>query len=367
MKTFSAFILKELRHVFRDRKTLLLLFGLPVAQILLFGFALTNEIKHARMMISDLDQSRQSRELIHLFRANPIFEVETTPLSEADISAVFRRQKATLVLVIPAQFDEALHHQGQANLQLIADASDPNTATTLVSYATAIIERYARAEEPGQDRLQVSIETRMMYNPGLHGATNFVPGLMAFVLFLVSVLMTSVSIVREKELGTMEMILVSPFHPLMVIIAKMVPYFLISLINLGVILWLSIHLLDMPQQGEYAWLILISVIYIVTALSIGLLISNVTASQQIAMFLSVLGMLLPVLMFTGFMFPLENMPLGLQYFANLVPSKWYYIIVKAIMIKGLGWSSIWKPTLILLGMCITVLVVSVNTFKTRLA
>jgi ABC-2 type transport system permease protein len=215
--------------------------------------------------------------------------------------------------------------------------------------------------------LQVSIETRMMYNPGLHGATNFVPGLMAFVLFLVSVLMTSVSIVREKELGTMEMILVSPFHPLMVIIAKMVPYFLISLINLGVILWLSIHLLDMPQQGEYAWLILISVIYIVTALSIGLLISNVTASQQIAMFLSVLGMLLPVLMFTGFMFPLENMPLGLQYFANLVPSKWYYIIVKAIMIKGLGWSSIWKPTLILLGMCITVLVVSVNTFKTRLA
>jgi ABC-2 type transport system permease protein len=350
-----------------------LLFGLPVAQILLFGFALTNEIKHARMVISDGDHSRESRELIALFQANPIFEVETRSLRETELTTVFRREKVALILVIPANFNQELHHARTAQLQLIADASDPNTATTLVSYATTMISTYESASQashllnPQQQALPLKVETRMMYNPGLHGATNFVPGLMAFVLFLVSVLMTSVSIVREKEMGTMEMILVSPFHPLMVIIAKMVPYFLISLVNLGVILWLSITLLDMPQQGSLALLVLMSILYIFTALSVGLLISNVTASQQIAMFLSVLGMLLPVLMFTGFMFPLENMPLPLQYFANVIPSKWYYIIVKDIMIKGLGWSALWKPTLILSGMCASLILVSVGTFKTRLA
>jgi ABC-2 type transport system permease protein len=214
---------------------------------------------------------------------------------------------------------------------------------------------------------RIQIETRMIYNPELKGITNFVPGVMALVLMLICVLMTSVSIVREKERGTMEVLLVSPFSPFMVIIAKAVPYFLLSLVNLTVILLLSVFLLDMPIAGSVPLLFAESALLILTALSMGLLISNLTDSQQAAMLISLMGMLLPVMLFTGFMFPLENMPWPLQVISNVVPSKWYYIIVKSIMIKGLGFSAIWKETLILLGMTVLLLIVSLKRFKIRLA
>jgi ABC-2 type transport system permease protein len=207
----------------------------------------------------------------------------------------------------------------------------------------------------------------MLYNPELKGVTNFVPGVMALVLLLVCVLMTSVSIVREKELGTMEVLLVSPFNPFMVIITKAIPYFLLSLVNLSVILLLSVGLLDMPMNGSLPLLYGESSLLILAALSLGLLISNSTNSQQAAMLISLMGMLIPTLMFTGFLFPLENMPLPLQVVANAVPSKWYYIIVKSIMIKGLGFSAIWKESLILFGMTVFLLLISFKKFKIRLA
>ena len=206
----------------------------------------------------------------------------------------------------------------------------------------------------------------MIYNPELKGVTNFVPGVMALVLLLVCVLMTSVSIVKEKEMGTMEILLVSPFNPLMVIISKAIPYLFLSLINLAVILLLSVFLLDMPINGSLTLLVGISTIFIITALALGLLISNITNSQQSAMLISLMGMLLPTMLLTGFMFPLENMPLPLQVVANAVPSKWYYIMVKGVMIKGLGLAAIWKEAVILIGMTLFLLVVSIRKFNTRL-
>jgi ABC-2 type transport system permease protein len=214
---------------------------------------------------------------------------------------------------------------------------------------------------------QITPELRMLYNPQLKGATNFVPGVMALVLMLVCVMMTSVSIVKEKEQGTMEVLLVSPLNPLLVIISKAIPYLVLSLVNLSLILLLSIFLLDMPINGSVFLLVAESTLFIITALSLGLLISNSTNSQQAAMLISMMGMMLPTMLFTGFMFPLENMPKALQIIANIVPSKWYYIIVKSIMIKGLGFSAIWKETLILLGMTFFLLIVSFKKFKIRLA
>lgn len=214
--------------------------------------------------------------------------------------------------------------------------------------------------------MMIKTDIRMIYNPELKGVTNFVPGVMALVLFLVCVLMTSVSIVREKELGTMEVLLVSPFKPILVIIAKAVPYFVLSLINLTVILILSVFLMGMPMNGSILLLFFESSLLILAALALGLLISNSTSSQQTAMLISLIGGMLPVLLLTGFMFPLENIPWALQLIANVVPSKWYYIIVKSIMIKGLGFSAIWKETLILIGMTLFLLVVSIRKFKIRL-
>ncbi len=367
MKQLLVFVKKEFLHVFRDKKTLLLLFGLPIVQIVLFGFALTNEIKDSRIVICDYSKDIATQQIIERFRASNSFKVDEALMSHLEIEDAFRGGKVKLAVVFPESFDQTLHHQGGAQIQVIADATDPNTATTLVNYATSILSDYQR-EITGLDAAPaIAIDIRNFYNPELKGTTNFVPGVMALVLLLICVLMTSVSIVKEKENGTMEILLVSPFNPFMVVLAKAIPYLFLSIVNLSIILFLSVFLLDMPINGSIVLLFAVSILLIMTALSLGLLISNSTASQQTAMLMSLMGMLLPTMMFTGFLFPLENMPQPLQILANVVPSKWYYIIVKDVMIKGLGFSAIWKEALILFGMTIFLLTVSIRKFKIRLA
>lgn len=368
MKQFIVFIRKEFYHVFRDRKTLLMLFGLPVVQIVLFGFALTNEVKNSRIVVIDYAKDPVSQQLITRMEASRYFEVERSLMSHAAIETAFRQGTIKAAVVFPSGLRNALLHFNQAQVQVIADASDPNTGTTLTNYLTSIINDY-QAELMNDKALPYRIipEMRMLYNPELKGAPNFVPGVMALVLMLVCVMMTSISIVREKELGTMEILLVSPFKPMLVILSKAVPYLIVSLVNLTVIVLLSVFALGLPVNGSLLLLFSISTLFIITALSLGLVISTATASQQTAMLLSLMGMLLPTMLFSGFMFPIENMPRALQWFSNLVPAKWYYIIVKSIMIKGLGFSYIWKETLILLGMTLFLLAVSLRNFKTRLA
>lgn len=368
MKQFYIFIRKEFYHVFRDRKTLMMLFGLPVVQIVLFGFALTNEVKNSRILVIDHARDIASQQIISRLEASRYFEIEKTVLSAADMEREFRRGEIKLAVVFPANFNRDLRHLHKATVQVVADGSDPNTATTLTNYVNAIVGDY-QSEVLGEAQLpyRINPEVHMLYNPELKGAHNFVPGVMALVLMLVCVMMTSISIVREKELGTMEVLLVSPFRPLLVILSKAVPYLLVSLINLTVIVLLSIYVLGLPVNGSIVLLFAISTVFIITALSLGLLISTTTASQQTAMLLSLMGMLLPTILFSGFMFPIENMPWPLQVISNIVPARWYYIIVKGIMIKGLGFSGIWKETLILMGMTLFLIVLSLRKFKTRLA
>jgi len=368
MKQFLSFVRKEFYHVFRDPKTLLLLFGMPIVQIVLFGFALTNEIKNADIVICDQAHDIASQQIINKLEASKNFEIKRFVNSHSEIEEAFKSGKIKLAIVFPPNLNHDLLHVNKAQVEIIADASDPNTANTLSNYATSILMDYQKEMLLSKAiPLQINTQIRMIYNPELRGAYNFVPGVMALVLLLVCVLMTSVSIVREKELGTMEILLVSPFNPLMVIIAKAVPYFFLSLVNLSVILILSTNLMDMPINGSILLLYFASSILIITALALGLLISNSTDSQQTAMLISLMGMLLPTLLFSGFMFPLENMPKPLQIIANIVPSKWYYIIVKGVMIKGLGIQGIWKEMLILSGMAVFLLMVSVKKFKIRLA
>jgi len=345
---------------------LLMLFGLPIVMITLFGFALTNEIKNSKIVVIDYAKDAASQQIINKIAVSQNFEIERSLLSHLQIEDAFRRGKIKLAVVFPANFNSDLLHTNKAQIQIIADASDPNTASTLTSYVTNIVADYQSELTPDGARYQIVPNVRMLYNPALKGATNFVPGVMALVLMLVCVLMTSVSIVKEKEKGTMEILLVSPFNPLLVIISKAVPYFFLSLLNLSVILLMSVYLLDMPFNGSVPLLYFESSLLILTCLSLGLLISNSTNSQQSAMLISLMGMLVPVMMFTGFLSPLANMPMPLQIIANIVPSKWYYIIVKSIMIKGLGIEAIWKETLILTGMTVFLLFVSFKKFKIRL-
>ncbi len=367
MKQLFAFVKKEFKHVFRDWRTLIMLFGLPIVQITLFGFALTNEIKNAKIVIVDNAQDLASQQIINKIESSDFFYVEKAMLSPSQIDAAFKRGKIKLAVVFPVNFNTDLLHLNQANIQVIADASDPNTATTLTSYIGAVVDDYqAQLNQNASVPYTIVPEVRMLYNPDLAGAPDFVPGVMAMVLLLVCVMMTSVSIVREKELGTMEILLVSPVKPLLVIVSKAIPYLVVSLINLGVILLLSVYALDLPIKGSVLLLIGESTILIINALALGLLISTVTKSQQSAMFASMIGMMLPTMLLSGYLFPIENMPLVLRLISNIVPSRWYYLIVKAIMLKGLGFFAIWKETLILAGMALFFLILSLRNFKIRL-
>jgi ABC-2 type transport system permease protein len=368
MKQFLTFIQKEFYHVFRDRKTLLMLFGLPIVQIVLFGFALTNEIKNSRIVVLDYARDAASQQIINKLEASHYFDIEKSLLSPRQIEESFKEGKIKLAIIFPVDFDFHLLHEHKAQVQIMADASDPNMGNTLTNYATSIIMEYQQElNDQNQPPLRITTELKMLYNPGLKGAPNFVPGVMALVLMLIGVMMTAVSIVREKELGTMEVLLVSPFKPVLVILSKAVPYLLISIVNVIIILSLSVVVLNLPVNGNVFLLFAESILLIITALSLGLLISTTTDNQQVAMLISMMGMMLPTMLFTGFMFPVENMPVPLQIISNLVPAKWYYIIVKSIMIKGLGITMIWKETLILAGMTLLLIVISLKKFKIRLA
>ena len=368
MKQFLTFVRKEFYHVLRDRKTLLILFGMPVVQILIFGFALTNEVKNSRIVIMDQAKDPASQQIISAVEASHYFDIEKNILSQQQIEAAFKEGKIKMAVIFPARFNQDLLHNNKAQIQVIADASDPNIATTLTNYISSIIQEYqVQLNQANQAPYRIQAETRMLYNPQQKSVHSMVPGVMALILMLVCVMMTAISIVREKETGTMEVLLVSPFKPMLVIFAKAVPYLLLSFINIITILVLSVGLLELPINGNILLLLSVSILYIITCLSLGILISIKTSTQQAAMTISLMGMLLPTLMLSGFMFPIENMPLPLQVISNIVPAKWFNIIVKAVMIKGLGLMAIWKETLILVVMTLFFLIVSLKSFKIRLA
>jgi ABC-2 type transport system permease protein len=368
MKQFLSFVKKEFFHILRDKRTLFILFGMPVVQIIIFGFALTNEVKNSKIAVFDNAKDAASVSLIQQIEASRYFEIEKNISDYKDIDAAFKEGKIKLAIVLPQRFNEDLLHFNKVQVQLIADASDPNVANTLTNYASSVIMDYQnRITNDRKLPYAINTEMRMLYNPQLKGAYNFVPGVMAMVLMLVCAMMTAITIVREKETGTMEVLLVSPVKPLLIIIAKAVPYLLLSMINIASILLLSVFVLDVPIQGNLALLIFESILFTLTSLALGLLISTAAATQQTAMFISLVGIFLPTIMLSGFMFPVENMPLPLQIISNIVPAKWYYYVVKEVMIKGLGIGAVWKETLILGGMMLFLMGVSIKKFKIRLA
>ncbi|WP_316836721.1 ABC transporter permease [Pedobacter nutrimenti] len=368
MKQFLIFIKKEFAHVLRDRKTLLILFGMPVVQILIFGFALTNEVKNAKIVIMDQANDIASQQIISKIRASRYFEIAETIHSPKQIESAFKKGNIRLALIFPTQFNNDLMHQHFVQLQVIADASDPNNATTLTSYISSIIQDYTTGiAKTSNIPYRINPEIRFLYNPQLKGAPNYVPGVMALVLMLVCVMMTAVSIVKEKETGTMEILLVSPFSPFKVIVSKAIPYLILSLVNVTSILLLSVFVLDLPINGSILLLFAESTLFIITCLTIGIFISVKTNTMQLAMLISLMGMMLPTILFSGFMFPIENMPVPLQIISNIIPAKWYYIIVKDIMIKGLGFSAIWKETLVLVTITVVMMVISLKSFKIRLS
>jgi ABC-2 type transport system permease protein len=367
MKQLITFIKKEFHHILRDTRSMLVLIGLPIVQLLIFGFAITTEVRNANIAILDNSKDEITQDIITKIESSQYFDIDRTISTNEQIEKSFKTGRIKLAIVFQPNFQNDLSHSNKAQLQIIADATDPNQATTLTNYISSIVMDYQN-EMNKQNKLPYTIKTeiRMLYNPQLKGAYTSVPGVMGMILLLISAMMTSIAIVREKELGTMEILLVSPMKPWLVVISKVIPYFIISLINVATILILSVFVLGLPIEGSLFLLIGSTIIYIFCALSLGILISTITETQQAAMLISLLGLMLPVVMLSGYAFPIANMPAILQILSNLVPAKWYIIIVKSVMIKGIGIEQIWKELLILLAMTGTFLLISIKRFKIRL-
>lgn len=339
----------------------MILLGMPVLQIILFGFAITTELNYSRVAVLDPSKDAVTTRITERIDENRYFSVVKELSSASDIETVFRHDEADIVVAFTPDFDANLS-TGEAGIQLVVDATDPNTGNMMAGYVQGIV---GQALQSGTQSSPI-VQTHLLFNPQMKSAYNFVPGVMGLILMLICAMMTSISIVREKETGTMEVLLVSPIRPIFIILAKAVPYLVLSCVNLATILLLSVYVLHVPVEGSLWTLSFLSLLLIAVALSLGLLISCVVQNQVAAMIVSGMGLMMPVMLLSGMIFPIESMPAVLQWISNIIPARWYIQAVKKVMIEGLGMAAVWHEALILSGMAALLIGLSLKKFKERL-
>ncbi len=360
MKIFS-FIHKEFLHILRDKRTMLILIAMPIVQIILFGFAISTEVNNIRFSVLTPTYSEDVTRLVNKIDANEYFTFTGYLDTTDDITDALQKGNTDIIVHLDKDFSQRANQN--TPIQIVVDASDPNTSTMESMYLKSIINDYLSI---GSSTVGINQTLRLLYNPQMKSAYNFVPGIMGLILMLICAMMTSISIVKEKEIGTMEVLLVSPTQPIMVIAAKMVPYFAVSCANLITIILLSVFLLDIPLTGSVFWLGVLSFEYIILALAFGLFISTIMKTQVSAMLASVMIILFPTILLSGMMYPIENLPLPLQWISAIIPARWFISGVRKLMIQGVGVEYVWREMVILFGITMVVLTVSIKKFKNRL-
>ena len=358
MKQFIAFVIKEAKHILRDKRTMLILFGMPVVMMLLFGFAITTDVKNVRTVVVTSEMSPRTQQAVERLAQSEYFMITQTVSTPQEAEQLIRSQKADMALVFSQN----------RGMQMMVDGSDPNMAQQWTTYAQQILAP-ARSDLPlrsAKNSHLSPLTTHLLYNPQMRSAYNFVPAIMGMLLMLICAMMTSISIVREKEKGTMEVLLVSPVKPLMVIIAKAVPYLVLAFAILITILLMARFVLDVPLAGSLFWILAVSTLYILLALSLGLLISNVAQTQLVALLMSAMVLLMPVVMLSGMLFPVESMPQVLQWLAAVVPPRYYIEAMRKLMIMGVGIGEVAREVAVLTGMTVVLLAIALKKFDVRL-
>lgn len=373
---FISFVGKEFNHILRDTRTLMVLLVMPVVMIVLFGFALSTELKNVKVGVYTPSSDVFAQKLISRIDASEYFTVVLDASEKEELDAAFLNNNIEVAIIFQENFYYQLSHEGSANVQILLDGTNMNIAQMAQFYLRNIIARSQAdlAEEVMMNNvdpswvppIEIKPSTTMLYNPQMKSSFNFVPGVMGMILTLVCSMMTSVSIVREKERGTMEVLLVSPVKPFLVIIAKTIPYFVISAVNLATTILLAIYLLQVPVSGSMLWVVMISLLYIMVSLSLGILVSTLVSTQEEAILISAMVFLLPTLLLSGMLFPIESMPVALQYFSNVIPARWYIDAMKALMIQGVSVKYCLDIVLILFGFLIAITSFSVYKYKDRL-
>ena len=368
MHAFRGFVIKEFKQIYRDKRTLLVLFGMPVIMMILFGFAIRNEVENASVAVLDFSKDEVTRQIVRKMDASNYFSVVRYLNRFEEIEQVFREGEIDEVVIFEQGFARTFRRGGRPSVQIVTDASNPNLSKLIQEYTTAIIRDY----ETGESGVSVATaagavpHTVMMFNPNMESVNLFVPGLIAVILMLICALMTSISITREKEMGNMEVLLVSPLKPHHIIIGKVLPYLVLAFADILVILMLARAVFDVPVRGSYLFLLAESGLFIFVALALGVLISTRANNQQTAMMVSLAGLLLPTVLLSGFIFPISSMPWILQAISNVIPARWFLVVVRSIMLKDAGLLFLWKETAILAGMMVLFVGVSVRNFKVRL-
>lgn len=379
MKEFSAFVRKEFLHIFRDTRTLLVLIGLPTALIVLFGFAISTEIRNVNVGLFSKSPDVFLSRLMEKIDQSAYFTYVADYPSETAVDEAMRRGEVDAVLMFDDDFSSKMFSEDGAEVSVVVDATNPNNASMEVMYLSGIVSEYFRDDimkavslrmPGGMAAMQagggLEPNVRMLYNPQLKSSYNFVPGIMGLILMLICSLMTSVSIVREKETGSMEVLLVSPVRPINIVLAKMIPYFVIACVVLLNILFLTIFVLKVPVAGSFFWMILVSVIYIILSLGIGMLVSSLVKTQIIATLICGMIFLVPVMMFSGMLYPLESMPAPLQWLAQIIPAKWFIEAMRKIMIEGVPVRYVTTEILIMTGMAVVIFAAAVAKFRDKL-
>ncbi|MBP6978931.1 MAG: ABC transporter permease [Bacteroidales bacterium] len=368
MKRFLGFVRKEFLHIFRDYRTMIILFGIPAAQILLFGFVVRTDLVNARIAFLDLSKDEMTLKISDKICSSGFFQKSENLLTYNDIDKVLRGSKTKAVIIFEENFSRKLTAEGKAAISIITDGSEPNTATLTTNYIMAIVMDFNQelAGTSGAGTLLVQPEVRMFYNPSLKSQFMFVPGVITLIMILICALMTSITITREKEFGTMEVLLVSPLKPSHIILGKVIPYFILSFVDVILILILSWLVFGLPVKGSLALLLAEAMLYILMSLSLGILISTVSKTMQQAIFISLVGMMLPTILLSGFIFPIENMPKAYGWISSIFPPRYFIVIIKNIMVKGTGFLHVWKETLILVIFTVVFIGLAVRNFKIRL-
>ncbi len=359
----TPIIRKEFIHIRRDFRTLVIVIIMPVVMLFLYGYAINMEIQNIDLVVLDRDQSPESAALVRKFEGSKFFTVYHYNGPESQVEAFFNERAARMILMIPAGFSKNLGRQLRSDVQVLVDASDPNAAQAIRNYANAVFQTFNAGLG---SRGVFEIETAIWYNPALKSAYFFVPGLAALILMMISALLTSIAIVREKETGTMEQILVSPVRPIEIIMGKVIPYILLAFIDLLIILIIARFVFDVPFVGAIGFLLAASLVFIFTALSLGLIISTRAATQQVAMMAALIMTLLPTVMLSGFIFPISSLPKILQMITYIVPATYFLVIIRGIMLKGNTLPQLLPQIMILAGISAILIIASAKKFKTTL-
>ena len=366
MKQFLSFVIKEAKHILRDKRTMLILFGMPVVLMFLFGFAISTDVKNVRTVVVTALNDYQTQHTVERLAQSEYFTIIQTVVTPQEAEQLIRSQKADMAL-IPTSSPKS---SGGSHIQwqIMVDGSDPNMSQQWATYAQAILTQSVNDKNVVlPSSLGEHTGVRLLYNPQMRSAYNFVPAIMGMLLMLICAMMTSISIVREKERGTMEVLLVSPVRPLMVIIAKAVPYLVLAFAILITILLMARFVLGVPLAGSIFWILAVSTLYILLALSLGLLISNVAQTQLVALLLSAMVLLMPVVMLSGMLFPVESMPPVLQWVSAVVPPRYYIQAMRKLMIMGVGIGDVTQEVTVLTVMTVVLLAIALKKFKVRLS